>query len=271
MGLNPPPTVWQRMADRCWPVKYYFGSSIPWYSVTFPSNSFSGDDAIVPEPLDRFYTDAERGDLASFTIIDPDFWVSDGHPPHDLGLAEAFLGSIYRAMVAGPQWSRSLLVVAFDEHGGFYDHVVPPLVPDPYSDFQRIGFRVPALVIGPTVRTGAVVSTPFDHVSILSTLATRFGIASLGPRMDAAADLSVCLDPERALVASESPRLPPTVELKAGLIKRAPSLGTSQPELETLAAAGGVPVDHVDPRSHDERVQAWLRRAQELEAVKVIG
>ncbi len=51
-------------------------------------------------------------------------------------------------------WPRSLLVVVFDEHGGFYDHVPPPTVPDPDPDFRQIGFRVPALVIGPSVRPG---------------------------------------------------------------------------------------------------------------------
>jgi len=273
MGLDPPPTIWQRLADRCVPAKNYYANGVPWYSVTFPANSLSGNDALTPETIDHFFTDAERGELPSFSIIDPDFGVTDGHPPHDLGLCEAFLASVHRALAASRHWPRALLVIVFDEHGGFFDHVPPPTVPDPLPEFQRIGFRVPALVIGPSVRKGAVVSTPFDHVSILATLATRFGVASLGPRMDAAADLSSCIDP--AAVATVSPSasiaLPPPVEIHASVIRDAHRRPTSQPELHALAAAHGLPRGHFDPRAPHERVRAWLRRAQELEALRVVG
>ena len=273
MGLNPPPTVWQRLAEHCIPASYYYAGSIPWYSVTFPANSFSGDDPVAPQTIDHFFSDAARGALPSFSIIDPDFNVNDGHPPFDFSLAEAFLSSIHRAMAASVHWPRSLLVIMFDEHGGYYDHVAPPTVPDPDADFRQIGFRVPAVVVGPQVRTGAVVSTPYDHVSILATLATRFGIGSLGPRMDAAADLSACIDPDRADAMALGSRLslPPTIEVPAALIRSAPHRPTSQPELEALARAGGVPAHHVDPRSAEERLHAWLRHAQALEAIRVIG
>jgi phospholipase C len=269
MGLSPPPTVWQRLADRCVSAKNYYSGSIPWYSITFPANSFSGNDAVTPEPIDHFFTDADRGELPAFSIIDPDFGVSDGHPPHDFGLAEAFISSIQRALAASRHWPRALLVVNFDEHGGFYDHVPPPLVPDPNPEFQRIGFRVPTLVVGPTVRRGAVVSTPFEHVSVLSTLATRFGIASLGPRMDAAADLSSCIDPAAIDAVSPATALAPTVDIPASVLKTAHLRTTSQPEMEALAAAGGVPAHHVDTRSAEERLAAWMRHAQALEAVRV--
>ncbi len=271
MGLNPPPTVWQRLAERCVPASYYYAGSVPWYSVTFPANSFSGNDAVAPQTIDHFFTDAARGALPSFSIIDPDFNVNDGHPPFDFSLAEAFLSSIHRALVASVHWPRALLVIMFDEHGGYYDHVPPPTVPDDDPDFRQIGFRVPALVVGPQVRQGAVVSTPYEHVSILATLATRFGIASLGPRMDAAADLSACIDPDRASVMTPVAALPPTIEIPASVIQSAPFRSTSQPELEALARAGGLPSHHVDPRGPDERLQAWLRHAQALEAVRVVG
>ena len=244
-----------------------------WYSVTFPANSFSGNDAEAPQTIDHFFTDAARGSLPAFSIIDPDFGVNDGHPPYDFGLAEAVLRSIHRALAASVHWPRALLVIVFDEHGGYFDHVPPPTVPDPDPDFRLIGFRVPAVVIGPQVRAGAVVSTPYDHVSILATLATRFGIASLGPRMDAAADLSACIDPDRAAVMAptSSLSLPSPVEIPASVIRSAPFRPTSQPEMMALARAGGVPAHHVDRRDPDQRLRAWLRHAQALEAVKVIG
>jgi phospholipase C len=269
MGLTPPPTVWERLADRCIPAGYYYAGRLPWYSVTFPSKSFSGDDACAPEPLDQFFADAARGSLPAFSIIDPDFGISDGHPPYDFGLCEAFLSSIHRALANSVHWQRALMVVVFDEHGGYFDHVPPPTVPDPNPDFRRIGFRVPAVVIGPQVRSGAVISTPYDHVSILATLGTRFGIDSLGPRMDAATDLGACIDPDR-VAATTSVRLPAAVEIPAAVLRSAPFRRTSQPELEALARAGGIPAHHVDPRDADQRLASWLRHAQELEAVRVV-
>ncbi|HTB57924.1 MAG TPA: alkaline phosphatase family protein [Polyangia bacterium] len=271
MGLDPPPTVWQRLAERCVPAGYYYAGNIPWYSVTFPANSFSGNDAVAPQTIDHFFTDAAGGALPSFSIIDPNFGVNDGHPPYDFSLAEAFMSSIHRALVASVHWPRALLVIMFDEHGGYFDHVPPPTVPDSDPDFRQIGFRVPAVVVGPQVRAGAVVSTPYDHVSVLATLATRFGIAGLGPRMDAASDLSACIDPDRSSVMAPTASLPPTVEIPASVIRSAPFRLTSQPELEALARAGGVPAHHVDPRGPTERLQAWLRHAQALEAVRIVG
>ena len=268
MGLTPPPTIWERMADRCWTGKNYYSSKLPWYSLAFPAKSFSGDDAVTPETLDHFYTDAARGELPNIAIIDPDFEANDGHPPHDLALCEAFVASVYRALAESPQWPRSLLVILFDEHGGFYDHVPPPETDDPLPEFRQLGFRVPAIVAGPLVRRGAVVSTPFEHVSIAATLKSRFGIASLGRRMDAARDLSACLDP--AAVVTPAPELP-VVTLSESRTLRAPLRATSQPEMHALAAAGGVPHGHVDRRSGEERVAAWLRHAHALESIRLVA
>jgi len=268
MGLAPPPTIWERMADRCWTAKNYYSSKLPWYSLAFPAKSFSGDDAVTPETLDHFFADAAAGSLPNLAIIDPDFEANDGHPPHDLALCEAFTASVYRALAEGPQWSRCLLVINFDEHGGFYDHVPPPETDDPNPEFRQLGFRVPAIVAGPLVRRGAVVSTTFEHVSIAATLKSRFGIASLGRRMDAANDLTSCLDPNA--VVAPAPSLP-VVALSESRTLRSPLRATSQPEMHALAKKHGVPHGHVDLRSGEERVRSWLRRAQELESVKVIA
>jgi phospholipase C len=268
MGLSPPPTIWERMADRCWTAKNYYSSRLPWYSLAFPAKAITGDDAVTPETLDHYYRDAAAGTLPNLAIIDPDFEANDGHPPHDLALCEAFVASVYRALAESPQWSRSLLVVVFDEHGGFFDHVPPPQTDDPDPEFRQLGFRVPAIVAGPLVRRGAVVSTPFEHVSIAATLKTRFGIASLGRRMDAANDLSSCLDP--AAIVAPAPLLP-TVALSESRTLRAPLRATSQPEMHALARARGVPRGRFDRRSGEERVKAWLRHAHALESIRVIA
>ena len=246
---SPPPTIWQRMAERCWTAKNYYSSVLPWYSLAFPANSFSGDDAIIPETLDHFYRDAARGELPNLAIIDPDFEANDGHPPHDLALCEAFVASVYRALAESPQWSRSLLVIMFDEHGGFFDHVAPPETEDPNPEFRQLGFRVPAIVAGPRVRRGAVVSTPFEHVSIAATLedALRDRAASGGAWTPATICRRASIRPRSS---GPAPALP-TVALSASRTLRSPLRATSQPEMHALAAAGGVP-----PRRTSTRVPA---------------
>ena len=273
MGLDAADTIWDRLAEVCLAGKNYHAGGVPWYSVAFPSKSFSGNDAMTPEPIDGFFRDAASGNLPPFSLVDPDFEVNDGHPPHDLALAEAFLSSVHRALVNSPAWARTMLVVTFDEHGGFYDHVPPPTTADANADFRQLGFRVPAIVAGPMVHAGRVVSTPFEHVSVASTLKTRFGIRSLNARMDAAADLSVCVDPALAGVtpASTSASLLPTVNLAGALARGGAVHRTSQPEMHRLARGGGAPLHHLDMRTPYERVASWLRHAQELEAVRVVG
>jgi phospholipase C len=270
MGFGGPATVWERMAERCRSTKNYFAAPAPWYAAAFPAKAFSGNDAVTAARIEAFFQDARSGNLPEFSIIDPDFLSNDGHPAHDLALSEVFLSSVYRAMAESPQWSRSLLIVTYDEHGGFYDHVPPPQTADALADFRQLGFRVPALVIGPTVWQGKVVSEQFDHVSIASTLAARYRIESLGPRMDAARDLSSCIDPARVKAPAPPPRSFPVVEVKAAQIEAALHQPPSQRELAEAIDDHQVPASMVDPRTHRERLGGWLRHAQELEAVRVI-
>jgi phospholipase C len=271
IGFDGPATIWERMADRCQATRNYFAGPFPWYAAAFPAKATSGNDAVVPARIGQFYADALSGNLPPFSIIDPDFLSNDGHPIHDIALAEAFLASIYRAMAESPQWKRSLLVITYDEHGGFFDHVAPPATADPRPDFRQLGFRVPALLIGPQVWQGKVVSTPFEHVSVAATLAARFGIESLGERMDAARDLSSCIDPERLNAPAAAPLDLPRVRLTRAQTRAALGRPTSQRELEQALADGRIPERMVDPRSTEARLRGWLRWGEELEAVRVVG
>jgi phospholipase C len=271
IGFGGPPTLWERMAERCRSTRNYFAAPAPWYAAAFPAKAFSGNDAVIPARIEQFFRDARTGNQPEFSIIDPDFFGGDGHPMHDLQLSEVFLSSIYRAMAESPQWKRSLLVITYDEHGGFYDHVAPGTTADPRPEFTQLGFRVPALVIGPTVRHGQVVSTPFEHASVAATLAARYGIESLGPRMDAARDLSSCIDPARVNDPAPPPRAaPPRLEVSQAQVTAALHQAPSQKELADAVDEHRVPEAMVDPRSHEERVDGWLRYAQELDAVRVV-
>jgi phospholipase C len=120
-------------------------------------------------------------------FIEPDYYDSpihlqdpcDNHPPLAMAPGEAFLGGVYRTLTASAGWDRTVLVVTYDEHGGFFDHV-PPL-PVRYRNpngvkFDSTGPRVPAIVAGPFAPRG-VSHAPLDNTSILQLLADRFGDA----------------------------------------------------------------------------------------------
>jgi phospholipase C len=224
---------------------------------------------MVPGTIEDFFRDARAGNLPNLAIIDPDFAVNDAYPMRSPAPCEAFVASIVKALAESPQWSRSLLLVVFDEHGGFYDHVPPPTTLDVRPDFRQLGFRVPALAVGPTVRSGAVVSTALEHVSIAATLRERFAIETLSPRMDATSGISDCIDPSRIADPSPPPRSLEPVELSSSLVAGLTAQASSQPEVEAALRTGRLPLDLVDPRSDRERLASWLRHAQELEAVKI--
>jgi phospholipase C len=138
--------------------------------------------------ISEYYADCLAGSLPRVSFVDPFFLAddvglsNDDHPHADLRLGQQFLAGVARAFSAGPQWSRGALFVNYDEWGGFFDHAVPPSVPDDRQslvldeDFGQLGFRTPACVLSPYARRGAIVSRQYDHTSILRFIAYRFGI-----------------------------------------------------------------------------------------------
>jgi phospholipase C len=141
---------------------------------------------------DRFFRDClgDEADFPQFSFIEPDYMgadENDAHPPHDVMKSEKLIADVYNAIRANDQlWRSTLLVVFYDEHGGFYDHVVPPaaLAPDEHHEeysFEQFGLRVPALLISPWVERG-VLHTQFDHTSLLKYLIEKWGLDSLGAR-----------------------------------------------------------------------------------------
>jgi phospholipase C len=130
-----------------------------------------------------FLEDAARGTLPSVAWIDPNFsnfnpggfQPNDDHAPADIKDGQELVLAVYHALAASPQWEKTLLVIAYDEHGGFFDHVAPPgaLDDDPQL-FGLYGVRVPALVVSPWVEARAVSHTVLDHTSIIKTILLRF-------------------------------------------------------------------------------------------------
>ena len=105
---------------------------------------------------------------------------NDNHPPLAAGFGEAFLRTVYEAVTSNAaRWARTLMIVAYDEHGGFFDHVPPLAVPtrDPngiYPAFTSTGVRVPALIASPLVDPRVAYHGNLDHTSMLQLLAERF-------------------------------------------------------------------------------------------------
>lgn len=162
----------------------------------------------------KFYEDAAKGDLPSFTWLDPAYLdippvhnASDQHPAHDVALGEALLARVYNALRASPVWNETALIVTYDEHGGFFDHVPTPVTGIPSPDgkkcvagcdntafeFTRLGVRVPFIVASPWVPKGLVVHGPansssfYEHSSIPASLHNIFGTRSFLNARDAAA------------------------------------------------------------------------------------
>jgi len=131
-----------------------------------------------------FLEDAANGDLPSVAWIDPNFIdlsildsnSNDDHPPSDVRAGQELVMLVYRALVESPCWEDTMLVITYDEHGGFYDHEPPPAPPEENPIFDTYGVRVPAFVVSPLVESGTVSHTVFDHTSITRTILERFGV-----------------------------------------------------------------------------------------------
>jgi phospholipase C len=149
-----------------------------------------------------FLDDVAAGRLPAVSWIDPRFKdlrvlgpdSNDDHPPSDVLAGQDLVLTLYHALSSAPTWSKTLFVITYDEHGGLYDHVLPPTADDDHPDFRRLGVRVPALVVSPLVARGSSSTAlfgpdfHFDHTSLLKTILTRFcardgQIPSMGARM----------------------------------------------------------------------------------------
>lgn len=207
--LYPQKTIYDQVAAAGKTWKNYFNDT-PW-ELILESVAHSPHNL---HPLDQFYTDAREGNLPSFSWINPRSGMNvttgvgsnDQHPDHDVSAGEQYIKDIYEALRGGKGWEETLFVITYDEHGGFYDHVVPPSAgvpppgdgetsyPDPGFKFDRLGVRLPTLLISPWIKKGSVFSEPpefakpannseYELTSIISTARILLGIKE-GPLTD---------------------------------------------------------------------------------------
>lgn len=155
------------------------------------------------DPIQGFEAAARTGNLPEFTYIEPNYIElppgNDDHAPADMKDGQTLIERVVRAVVNSPKWFKTLLIITYDEHGGFYDHVPPPInFPHSGGNTHTLGVRVPTLVISPLIKPGSVFHRRFDHTSIGATVLRRFCHPTQPPhlsaRMDSAFDLSEVLE-----------------------------------------------------------------------------
>lgn len=241
--------------------------------------------------FDDFLEDAATSnpdDFPDFAFIEPRyFWKyfgdtpNDQHPPHDIANGDRLIAQVYNALRSNPAlWQDTLLVVAYDEHGGFFDHVPPPATVAPDGKvgddadfgfgFNRLGLRVPAILASPWLPKG-VDGTVFDHTSLLAYLRKKWNLGSLGARCDQAQTFETLFLPAPRQTVAEIQAMPQSAQrgarsdipfngnqraLAAMVDYLGDYLGTGNrtPGLRALDMQGGDSVERV------------LRKAGEIEA-----
>jgi len=189
-----------------------------------------------------FFEHVSSGTLPTFSLIEPRYQMlsaegftapTSNHPgssdaldssgpPINVSCGERMLAQVFNALAANPSlFATTLLIVTYDEHGGLFDHVLPPSATSPFTApvgnyaYTSYGVRVPTLFINPYVKQGVYpmsLDPPvplYDHTSLLATLRTKYGLSgSLSPRVDAAIELQGLIDPDQQPLPAPSIPLP---------------------------------------------------------------
>ncbi|MGN6552059.1 MAG: alkaline phosphatase family protein [Pararhizobium sp.] len=197
-------TVFDRLNERGKSWRVYYGD-IPQSLILV--NQLEPRNAANYRKMIGFYRDVAQHPATPFPaycFIEPTYFqpgANDDHPQHDIAAGERLIADVYNAVRANEAlWRTSLLVVLYDEHGGLYDHVTPPsaVPPDHHReeyDFTQFGVRVPALIVSPFVGKGDVLSTTFDHTSLLRYLTDKWDLGPLGARTAAAESFGGAIGP----------------------------------------------------------------------------
>ena len=164
---------------------YYFDAASRTQGLTFLLN----DQSSYFGGLGDFVDDCKKNRLPAYSFIEPNYLDHDGllacdqHPDNNMLAGDAFIGQIYNAIRQNDAvWNSTLFLIVWDEHGGLYDHVPPPQVDNPNGQvstspafsFDRMGVRVPAVVVSPYIERGVVDHTVYEHASIPGTVTAQF-------------------------------------------------------------------------------------------------
>ncbi len=195
--------------------------------------------------MSLFKQDLINEDLPEYTFIEPRYDSGKSfrngnsmHPLNDIRNGEILVKTVYESLRQSEYWGKSILIITFDEHGGFYDHVPPPVAVPTGDDkrysnsshpflFDRLGVRVPAIVVSPYTKKGTVIdlmenNTPyvFDHTSILATVEKRFGLTPLTERDKNANTIDVVLNQTSPRISTEDAMVTLPDPMKDSILKR---------------------------------------------------
>ncbi|KAK6936930.1 Phosphoesterase [Dillenia turbinata] len=209
-----------------------------------------------------FKSDAQKGKLPNYVVIEPRYFDlkvlpgNDDHPSHDVGEGQMLVKEVYETLRASPQWNETMLVITYDEHGGFYDHVPTPVRgvpnpdgivgPEPFNfTFDRLGVRVPAIVVSPWIEKGTVVHGPngpfptseYEHSSVPATVKKLFKLPSFLTKRDEWAGSFEGIVQTRTEPRTDCPEtLPTPVKIRQTEANEDAKLTEFQQELLQLAA-----------------------------------
>jgi len=177
-------TIYELLVDHGFTAKIYYTDST--ITLTYGGMLARQAQFFVPD-FDAFFDDCKKNNLPDYCFLEPRYNASDGvnpvaasdqHPDHDISEGETLILRVFNAIRSNPDvWNSTLLVIVYDEHGGLFDHIPPPpaVSPDPIKSispafaFDRLGVRVPAVLVSPYIAQGTVVTDVFDHTSLIAT------------------------------------------------------------------------------------------------------
>ena len=148
------------------------------------------NDLQGPYPWPYTFIEPNYGDVVSGSYAGG----SSQHPMDDIAGGEALISAVYNAIRNSPYWNTSLLIIIYDEHGGFYDSVPPGVAVEPGDNwsgfglnvygflFNQYGVRIPAVIVSPLIAAGTVDHTLYDHTSVLATIEQMWGLSALTQR-----------------------------------------------------------------------------------------
>ena len=197
------PTIWDLLKAKGISCKNYFSDA--------PITAFWGaTHADISRPFEEFLEDCQTGNLPSVSYFDPFFGgagagespagiARDDHPQADIRDGQVYLTEIYDALRKSRHWERTLMIVTYDEWGGFFDHVAPPVGPIAEAEAAlgndgTLGFRTPCVILGPRAQRGHVSHFRFDPSSVINLIRWRFGLGSLCARDDWSHNMAMALD-----------------------------------------------------------------------------
>lgn len=252
---------------------FYFGLTVADFRKSRNDPKYPGL-GLRAKKLSAFYKDCEQGTLPNVSIVEPDYALNDDHPPQDVRLGESFISSVYEALRKSPQWERTLLVIYYDEHGGFYDHVAPPKVEhDAYASegFDQLGFRVPGLLVGPLVKPGHIMKNMVDHASVPKLISEIFGVEQVNDRAANAGSFEDAFDIERIDERRrEDPPSMKNIEIPHAKIRHALSKPYGQPELyEFCRKIHGKDLPSMDQQLQD--AEDYFRQLDRMRVARVVG